>query len=276
MLRTIQGVIFLILFLPEGFTLSGQTLVSARIMDSLSHQPMEFVNVGLPGKGLGTVSNEKGEFSLLVPDSLKNEILKISIIGYRSLSIPLTDIKQASTIVLAPVSVELQEVVVNPRKLKIKTLGNSTRSAMVTGGFKDNRLGAEMAVKMNISHKNTQIRKVCLNVVENSLGENPIFRINVYRKNQDGLPGENILRQNIIVEPKNKTGLIEVDLKPYFIFCDEDVYIAFEWIKDLGDVKSLYFSLKLVGEGMCYRQTSQASWEKISAIGVGIYAEVGY
>ena len=70
--------------------------------------------------------------------------------------------------------------------------------------------------------------------------------------------------------------MIELDLTPYNLYVDDDVFISIEWIKDLGDVKGLYFSAKLVGASPTYfRQASQGDWHKI-AVGVGLNAEVAY
>jgi hypothetical protein len=108
------------------------------------------------------------------------------------------------------------------------------------------------------------------------LGKTPIFRVNVYAKAADGMPGENILKQNIIIEPKDTVGMVEVDLKPYLVFVSDDVFVTLEWIKDLGNATGLYFSTKLVGSATYFRTTSQAKWEKVSPVGVGLHVEVGY
>ena len=254
----------------------SQKRIRGIILDSLTKQAVEYCNVGIIGKGIGTVSNEKGEFELPVPDSVLNSDLKLSMIGYRSLVMPAKAAANSGTYYLSQASVKLDEIVVHPRKMRYKILGNETQTTRVNGGFKDNRLGAEIAVLLNIKHPNTQLRKLNFNITSNSLEQQPVFRVNVYSKGEDGLPSVNLLSQNIIVTPDNKTGLVEIDLKPYSIYCDKDVFIAIEWIKDLGDVRGLYFSCKLLGNGMCYRQTSQAGWSKVNAIGLGLYVEVAY
>jgi len=114
-----------------------------------------------------------------------------------------------------------------------------------------------------------------VNINRNTLGL-PIFRFNVYSVGKDGMPAENLLKQNILIEPKEKTGLIELDLIPFGIILNTDIFIAIEWIKDLGNVSGLEFSTKLVGSATYFRQASQGQWEKVSPIGVGLHVEVGY
>lgn len=245
------------------------------LLDSSTQQPIEFANIGIVGKGLGTVSNEKGEYSMLIPDSLATEKLRVSMIGYKARILPARAASSLSKIYLLQESTHLEEVAVSAKKTKSKVLGNRTTHSSVTAGFKKNNLGAELAVKLDINHPKTHLRKFMVNIATCTL-DKALFRLNFYSVDEKGFPKENILKQNIIVEPKEKTGLIEVDLQPYNIFVDEDVFVALEWIKDLGDAKGLNFSTKLVGTGTFFRQASQDKWEKITPVGVGLHVEAAY
>jgi hypothetical protein len=258
------------------FGLRAQTKVSARLIDSKTGKPVEFANIGIPMRSLGTVSDEEGKFSLTIPDSLLDENLRFSMIGYKSRMLSGNELTTNSVVSLEPQSHTLQEITVSVPRQKIKVLGNETRSSGVTIGFKKNNLGTELAVKLNIKHPKTQIRRFMLNIVGNTLDTIPVFRLNIYKADHDGNPGENILTQNTIVSLPAKTGFMEVDLRQQNIVVDDDVFISLEWIKNLGDVSGLYFSTKLVGTGTWYRITSQDKWEKVPTIGAGLHAEVAY
>ncbi len=263
------------LFLIVSFTsVFSQKNCKGILVDSATAKPIEFANVGIVGKGFGTVTNEQGEFNFSVPDSVTNEPVKISMIGYRSKVLSLDNLNKQGKIMLSPAATNLNEVAVSAKKTKVTILGNETQTKHVTAGFVKNTLGSELAVRLNIKHPKTHLRKFYLNIARNSI-ENPIFRFNVYNKDEKGFPKENILTQNVIIETKEKTGLIEVDLTPYNLFVDDDVFISVEWIKDLGDVKGLFFSTKLAGNKTYYRMASQGNWHTI-AVGLGLYAEVAY
>ena len=267
--------LFITLFLSLFFSsLFSQKICTGVLLDSLTDQPIEFANIGIVGKGFGTVTNEKGEFNFSVPDSVANAPIKVSMIGYRSKTFSSANLSLLTKIKLAQAATNLNEVVISGKKTKIKILGNETKTNGVTAGFVKNTLGAELAVKLNIKHPKTQLRKFYLNVPRNSI-EKPIFRFNVYSKDEKGNPKDNLLTQNVIIEMKEKTGLIELDLTPYNLYVDDDVFISLEWIKDLGDVKGLYFSSKLVGSPTYFRQASQDKWQKIP-VGVGLHAEGAY
>ncbi|MES2679977.1 MAG: carboxypeptidase-like regulatory domain-containing protein [Bacteroidota bacterium] len=270
-----KRVIVIVLFCIMKQNFYCQTVFSGILLDSLAKTPVEFANVGIIGKGFGTVTNDKGEFSLAIPDSLLNETIRVSMLGYKTKVYKARAAKAGITIYLAEDANALNEVVVQVKKTKIKMLGNDTKTKHVLGGFKKNSLGSELAIRLNIKNPQTQLRRFLVNINANSLGL-PVFRFNLYNVDGNGMPKENILKQNIIIEPKQKTGLIELDLQPYNIYVDDDVFISIEWIKDLGDVKGLSFSTKLVGSTTYYRLASQDQWHKISPVGIGLHAEVAY
>lgn len=271
-----MGKLFSFCFLQLFAVLSlAQTVCKGKVTDSLNGKPVEFANIGVIGKGVGTVSNESGEYSLVIPDSLLKEPVRISVIGYRTRTLAVSKLLSEPNLKLGEETSKLNEVVVQAKKLKVKILGNSTRHKSVEAGFKKNSLGAEIAVPLNIKTKGTQLRKFMVNISSNTL-DKAMFRLNIYKKDERGMPGENILQENIIIEPKEKTGFIELDLKPYGLYVDDDVFVSLEWIKDLGDVEGLRFSTKLAGTGTYFRQASQDKWEKITPFGVGLHVEVGY
>jgi hypothetical protein len=267
--------LFISILLLQSLVSNSQTRCKGLLIDSISNQPIEFANIGIVGKGIGTVTNEKGEYDFIVPDSLIKEKIRVSIIGYKTRSYQSKSFSLLNRILLTQEATHLNEVAVAAKKSKTKLLGNEATGSGVSVGFNKNNLGAEMAIKLNIKHPKTHIKKFMIKI--NSCGtEKAMFRFNVYNLDSKGYPKDNILKQNIIIEPSEKTGLITFDLMPYEIFVDEDVFIAIEWIKDLGDAKSLMFASKLVGNATYFRQASQDKWEKVSPIGVGLHAEVAY
>ncbi|MBL7931973.1 MAG: carboxypeptidase-like regulatory domain-containing protein [Bacteroidia bacterium] len=268
--------LLLLALLINGATVYSQNIFKAQILDSLTKQPVEFVNVGLIGKGIGTVSNENGEFEFVIPDSLLQEKIRVSIIGYANKTFSANELKSRNKIFLRQSATNLSEVTIAAKKTKFQMLGHVTQTKAVSAGFSQNNLGAEMAVKLKIKHPQTQIRRFICNINKNTLNKLPIFRINIYKEDENGYPGEILLKQNIIAQPKEMTGLIEIDLSSYNIFVDQNVFISMEWIKDLGDAKGLYFSAKLLGGATYYRIASQDKWRKESPVGIGLYAEVAY
>ena len=49
---------YFIFFLLIGSILQAQTMVFGKITDAEFNEPLPFVNIGIPGAGIGTVSDE--------------------------------------------------------------------------------------------------------------------------------------------------------------------------------------------------------------------------
>jgi hypothetical protein len=87
--------------------------VGGKITDRLSGEPVYFATIGLTCHSLGTVSNLDGEFLMNLPDSLRNDTLKISHIGYEPFMLPLSTIAgMKADFSLNQKIVPLQEIVV--------------------------------------------------------------------------------------------------------------------------------------------------------------------
>ena len=98
------------LFLSFSTTLFSQQL-SARVLDSISKQPIPYATVFLNGKGM--ITNEEGKFNFLFDEAVTpSDSLFISCIGYETTGKPLKQFTTA-TILLTPKAIELREVIVS-------------------------------------------------------------------------------------------------------------------------------------------------------------------
>jgi hypothetical protein len=102
-----QPIFLLLIFLGSSF---AKAQFSSVIVDSLSGNPIPFVNIWVQEERVGTTSNRLGNFSLEVGDSSKTII--ISAVGYKLKKIVLNRLKD--TTVLAPVNTLLEEVTIRP------------------------------------------------------------------------------------------------------------------------------------------------------------------
>lgn len=258
------------------FITFSQVVLKIQLLDSLTKKPIEFVNVGVLSKGMGTVTDENGFFQLNLPDSLKENELKISCIGYESKKISIKKLIDLNTLLIKPAAINLDEIkVVVKRNPTYKTLGNDTKTKSIIAGFTSNNLGSELAVKLNIKHPETKLKNVKFNIVSNPF-DSLVFRFNVYNTDDNGKPSKNMLTKMILIEPTSKTGMVEFNLDKYNIYTSEDIFIAIEWVRDYGDNKGLFFSSQLLGGGSYYRKASQDKWEKVPTVGIGLSALVEY
>ncbi len=85
-----------ILFLLLPFAINAaENDLSGRVSDSNNNEPLAFVNVFFDGTDIGTTTDENGYFSIsTIPNN--RGILKVSMMGYESISMPMDAIPQAS------------------------------------------------------------------------------------------------------------------------------------------------------------------------------------
>jgi len=257
----------------------AQEIFEGRIIDHANGEGIPFVNIGLWGKDIGTVSNENGYFNLKIGNTNDNDTIRISCIGYKPQIFRFTEWKKHfqknKTIVLFESATEIKPVVIRPKKTKI--IGNKTKNQSIRAGFATNDLGSELALLVKIPGKPAQIDNFSFYVAQ-SLYDSLFFRLNIYTY-QNGYPQENILHENIFVRSAIKNGRIIVDLLPYKLTTDTDVLISLEWIKDLslqyGPKDGLFFAATLFGSPCFFRKTSQGKWHKVP-VSLGFNATVTY
>ena len=109
----------LILFLALGITpVSAQNeshyiSVSGIIKDKKTKKKLEYVNVSVPGTGIGTVTNEDGEFLIKINDSIDAKSIEISPKGYSNYRLPIDKRTTTGVEILLNANVNLlNEVVV--------------------------------------------------------------------------------------------------------------------------------------------------------------------
>ncbi len=282
-----QKSVLIFAFFVISFGSSGQSIYEGTIKDSKTQVPLAYVNIGIVGKNVGTVSDSDGQFRLAIDDKHDDDTMKISMIGYKSVSMKVADfgqqIRENPVISLKEEPYTLEEVVVsekkyNGRKLREKLLGNEVESTNSRTGFDMNLLGNEMGIVIKIKKKPTFIQEFSIGIAENKY-DSFKFRINIYNV-KDGLPDQNILQENIIVTSDLKEGKLTVDLSKYHIMVEDDIFVAMEWIEDMGDY-GLLFSTKVNGRTSptIVRKTSQGHWRRIGknnfmTNGIGILIRV--
>jgi hypothetical protein len=84
------------------------------IFDGETREPIQFVNVGITGTTIGTVSNLNGDFQLIIPSSTGSSKIKMSHIGYetREIEVSLLD-NQSIEFYLNPKTIPLQEILIS-------------------------------------------------------------------------------------------------------------------------------------------------------------------
>ncbi|GGK58102.1 carboxypeptidase-like regulatory domain-containing protein [Rufibacter glacialis] len=257
--------------------------VSGLIQNSQTKEPIAYASIGLLQEAKGTISNAKGVFRFSLPTNQKSGIVRISAIGYeaRELAIEelLTTGSQTLLLELVPTAVPLPEVQVKAKTWKTKELGGNAGPITFFhhnfGVFQrpiEENLGRELGIFIHNRDKVSFISKLNFCLTSNKYDQ-VTFRVKIYTL-QEGKPAQNITPSNILHTVKNKQkGWIQVNLEPYNLYVDQDFAIALEWVDcaPRSQDNSLTIAASLPGfHTTFYKDASQATWDKMSSIGMGM------
>nr|WP_294791426.1 carboxypeptidase-like regulatory domain-containing protein [uncultured Mucilaginibacter sp.] len=89
-------------------------IISGKVTNEQSGRPIRRASVSINNKGVGTGTNDAGQFILLIPQANLGDTLSISCIGFDSKRIPVAGLKndQVVNIALAKSTIELMEVTI--------------------------------------------------------------------------------------------------------------------------------------------------------------------
>ena len=162
-------------------------------MDSANRQPIEFVNIGIVGKNIGTVSHTNGVFSIALDSEMDNDTLLFSAIGYKTQLVKIAALrhKTNNNIYLKKKTYNISEVRIKPRIFNEKTLGVNDINKKLIAGFHDNLLGYECGIRLDIK-KCAILKQVNINISTCSY-DSIFYRLNVYSA-EDNMTFKNILR----------------------------------------------------------------------------------
>ena len=278
------------LFFGGAFLLKAQDVIKATILDQ-NNKPIPYVNIGVLNTAIGTVSQENGQFELVVDQVNAADTIKISTIGFSSRAFVLQNLRsmleQNPQIKLNAIQYDLAEVTVKP--LSFEEFGFDKTSTdrntnFAISKFPRQNLGAEIARKFKMSKytKRSKSKACRLDALKFYLGycdyDWAKLRVMVYHL-ENGQPGTPLLNENVIVEvKKGQTGWVEVNLKPYDLIVDEDIAIGLEWIdhSPTGKRLSLPIAFPAVGSTHFYQFGSQNAWKKFPNMSTPMLIKVAY
>ena len=265
------------IFLLNFNSYSQENILNGEIKDAENKTLLQYANIGIANKNVGTVSNSNGQFSLRLNEKInQNDIVTFSYIGYQSKSLPISKLNLTNKLIeLEPLKNQLDEVVVKFTKPKAKIFGRNSKGFglmhfnFYTSYEKDveDRLSKEIGMKFKLK-KDCKINDLNFNVTSNEFSSLK-FRLNIY-KVENGLPTELISEKDIVFEIKDEfKGWFNLDLKPYNIYLDkdsEDIAITIQWVESKkANENSKYFGISTAisaTETSYYREKSMDTWKK--------------
>jgi len=207
-LNKVLGLIFFLL----TFKAQAQSIKTVR--DSLTNEPIPYVNIWVDNEMIGTTSDENGKYHFV--KNPNDRIIVFSSIGYKTRKVQYKD--NLTSIYLTPDIIQFNEIVVTAdRKGTKRKIGDFKKSIVryffACGGH------PYMVGKFfpyNESFVNTpylgQIEVLTLSQIENAN-----FNVRLYTMNESGMPDKLIFNENILSIAKKGTNLTTVDISDKLI-----------------------------------------------------------
>jgi len=275
----------LVIFFIFSFSSSFSQLYTGQLINKESGQPIPFVNIGLIGRNIGTVSDTAGWFNLELDSEFDQDTICLSCVGYMSRKYLICEFKDTirSTgkvkFELSPIAYRLNEVIVRPVEFKTYTLGNFCEANSAYGNaFYSKLLGTEIGIVINLPQRKKKafLKNFRFFVGEFTFDKFPV-RLNIYDLKND-LPNENILEEPIYTIITS-VGEYIIDLEKYNIITIGDFFISLEYyeIADKTEGKLIFCAVhnrKMNKSNGYYRLTSHGNWQRERFDNVGFSVQV--
>ena len=268
------------------FYLQAQSY-QGRVLDSVSKEPLEFVQIGIINSSKGVLSNERGQFRLNKQQVRDSDSLIFSYLGYETEIISFKDLQS-----LTPLELLLKKQVFDLPKINIqadalsksKKIGykNTTAKRMQTGwsgygserNVVDNPVGERGSI-IKLKGKTAFIKNVNFHLANNEY-DSIVCRIHLYSV-KNGLPDKELTRDNIFVKTAQKQGWVKVPIDHLQLVVKEDVIATVEWVKAWKKEpitgEGLHFSLGFFGKLIWRETTHQTNWRANKIYHLGIYLD---
>lgn len=113
MIIALYSILFMALPLPA---VSQDITVSATVVDKETNEPLGYASVGLKSVAIGTISNANGEFDFHMSAEYRNDVMVISMLGYKNFEAPVWSLVGSPQVIKMEKSpILLQEIVVSDK-----------------------------------------------------------------------------------------------------------------------------------------------------------------
>ena len=223
-------IVLLTFILNKSF---GQT-ISGHVVDESTGEALEYVNIRVVNRNIGTVSLRNGEFMLNIPNVSKSDTVRFTYIGYKTVSQLVNSFYSTTqqVIKLKSEPYNLDEVVV-AAKSETQILGNPKVDRRYTGwgDFKSLR-GRIRGLLIEGAECPVKVKSVSFRINHNEW-DSVAFRINMFEV-EGNRPRKSLLKENLFVTTDKKHKWVKVDLNNMSIAICKTTVVTVEWVDAWG------------------------------------------
>lgn len=191
------------------------------VKDSLSGEPIPFVNIWVENETVGTTSEADGSFFL---EASKEKNIVISVLGYERKTIKGREI---SIVQLKPMAYDLREVVILNKKQSKQIEIGDIKNAIFQSFDNGPKIEAKFFPYQSSYSKTKFIKEVT--IFTDSRIEEATIKLHFYSVDENGYPGEELLTKDYVVTLKkgvikHRFNISQFDL----VFPEKGMFVAYE------------------------------------------------
>lgn len=243
--------------------------ISGIVLDGNTQQPVVYAHVGIVGRNVGTITNERGLFRLSAKSIRNGDTLRVTMLGYDPLDhvIPqgLSDI-DTLRFEIHPRSYDLPTVTFFPKGKQQQIGATETDLLSDVWGAGGLANGEELGRIFRVpSGRTVRIDTGYLHLRRNH-DDSLLFRLNIYQL-EDGKPGRPLLHEDVrfwVSAGHNEAedGWVTVPLVHEQLILEKDFVLTIEFLRrwEGFGFQPIFVSLAQGREPALIRQSSQAPW----------------
>lgn len=191
------------------------------VKDSISGEPIPFVNIWVENETIGTTSEADGTFFL---EASKQKNIVISVLGYERKTLKGSEI---SEVFLKPTTYNLREVVILNKKQSKQIEIGDIKNAIFQSFDNGPKIEAKFFPYQASYSKTKFIKEVT--IFTDSRIDDATIKLHFYSVDENGFPGEELLTKDYIVTLKkgvikHRFNISQFDL----VFPEKGMFVAYE------------------------------------------------
>lgn len=203
------------------FSISLSAQIKGVVKDSISGQPIPYVNIAVENENIGATTEENGSF---VINMKPNKNLIFSALGFKKITVKASNNMEVK---METEELQLDEVIIS-KKLETKEIEiGKTKNATYQAFENGPKLDTKFFPYLPSYNKTKYIKKVTL-FTDNKI-ETATVKVHFYAVKADGFPGEELLEKDFIVTVKSGTKKFLINVADFNLRMPKTgIFVGFE------------------------------------------------
>ncbi|UOE39143.1 carboxypeptidase-like regulatory domain-containing protein [Chryseobacterium oryzae] len=258
--------IFLVIIL--FFFQSQAQKISGKIVDK-ENEPIKNARVGIESEEIGDISDENGNFQIDFSNIEKNKNLKVVVSEFQPFEIKISDfINSAHQIILKEKFINIEPVIINPKKYILRNFGTSNSKTNYCGydSEKKDKIFNEYAIKIS-NKRHLKIKNINVNIVNFKLNKPAVLIFDIQNA-KNGFPddSQSLANETLkleLTEDDIRNNKVSLNVEDKNIWTNQDFFVLVRVDENLDG--RLYFGGNIFAFSKnTYYRNYFGDWKKFS------------